>query len=381
MEYLTILISICICLPATTLSQSYSRADNEALPKKRGHQEKLNQLNSLMRFQGDQCSMLLNVQDFLLDLYNDNRRYKKKTAKLQKTVDKMANEMKQLREIVDQLRSGKMNIGGRSQADSGYLYDQSPTSVRGGQDTSQIMRIVHEMTDHSRNMTHAMLSRTEHKYRVLERKMDNLQEISRQEANRFRSKEAEIRKMREENHKKARELVKQQDTIVDMEKRIHWLESTANRGNDIAISRGDSACPEGFLRYARSCYRFGNTTVTWLKAEETCQSLDPRAHLVGVESKEENDFLIAYRKYNAEKWSSSFFWSGGNDLHNEGTWTWVGTGKPLTFTFWLPGEPNSFHQHQDCMYFTGDGEHRWDDWNCHSLKINYVCEIILEGTN
>lgn len=353
----------------------YSKDKNTGTsPRRRNYQEKLEQLNSLITFQGNECKMLLNVQDSLLELYTSNHKYKKKVNKLEKRVAQLENEHKELKQMILDMKAQK-----NPPAKPPY-YQEYPRPNQ-NEVSNKVEKMLQDMEQKTRNMSHTMMHRATHKYRILERKLENLKQQTEYEAQTHQWKEKEVMKLKVASRKSDQMLVKHENTMKDMSQKIEWLEhayqKSFNGGLKTNVIQKGDGCPDGFLRYARSCYAFVNTTFNWEMAERHCLSLDRRAHLLSVESKEENDFVIAYRKYNAEKWTSPFWWAGGHDSDQEGSWKWVATGKPLTYTYWLPGEPNGHDDNQDCMYYTGDGEHKWDDWNCQSLKINFVCEIML----
>ena len=61
-------------------------------------------------------------------------------------------------------------------------------------------------------------------------------------------------------------------------------------------------CPAGFTGYMSSCYQFSNDTLNWIDAEKDCQKTHHKAHLVAVESKMENDYILQYRLFNNGIW-------------------------------------------------------------------------------
>ena len=44
---------------------------------------------------------------------------------------------------------------------------------------------------------------------------------------------------------------------------------------------------------------FANTTENWIDAEKICQGSHPLSHLVAIETKDEEEFIIKYRNYNS----------------------------------------------------------------------------------
>ncbi|KAK3105633.1 hypothetical protein FSP39_002335 [Pinctada imbricata] len=75
-------------------------------------------------------------------------------------------------------------------------------------------------------------------------------------------------------------------------------------------------------------------------------------------------------------------WVGGTDFETEGDWMWFPARSPLTYTHWLPGEPNNqVHEGFDrehCMSLfpnqADDGKYMWNDEICHK-QLHFVCEM------
>ena len=75
---------------------------------------------------------------------------------------------------------------------------------------------------------------------------------------------------------------------------------------------------------------------------------------------------------NSRGFSSS--WVGGNDIDEEGTWTWT-DGSPFEFTFWYSGEPNNSGGDEDCMHAIGIEYERGETWNDRrcSASLTFLC--------
>ena len=56
--------------------------------------------------------------------------------------------------------------------------------------------------------------------------------------------------------------------------------------------------PDDHGAHIMSCYRFANSTAYWVDAENTCQGLHANAHLLALETPEEEDFVVHFRNYN-----------------------------------------------------------------------------------
>lgn len=81
--------------------------------------------------------------------------------------------------------------------------------------------------------------------------------------------------------------------------------------------------------------------------------------------------FLAYKNEN--------FWTSGNDLGEEGVFTWGSTGERLTYTNWLQKEPNNVVrncQGENCLHLWDKYNYQWNDLQC-SEKYYFICEIRL----
>lgn len=75
-------------------------------------------------------------------------------------------------------------------------------------------------------------------------------------------------------------------------------------------------------------------------------------------------------------------WTSGTDFGGaEGDFYWAGTGDPLTFTDWLPNEPNNWFKEkggEHCIEYVvppdDSNAFGWFDALCMD-KYHFVCEI------
>ncbi|XP_053395904.1 asialoglycoprotein receptor 1-like [Mercenaria mercenaria] len=75
------------------------------------------------------------------------------------------------------------------------------------------------------------------------------------------------------------------------------------------------------------------------------------------------------------------YWIGANDRLIEGIWNYVDTNELVTFTDWTPGQPDSWHAHnEDCALFYFPHQYKWDDGPCDS-KLLQICEMRLPAAN
>ena len=101
--------------------------------------------------------------------------------------------------------------------------------------------------------------------------------------------------------------------------------------------------------------------MTWADAKKWCEQ--ENSHLVKIETKEENDYLIG--KFN------KYSWIGANDLVKEGAFQWV-DGSLVTFSAWGEKEPNGGTA-ENCVQFHDVHNNLWNDGKC-DLKNFFICE-------
>ncbi|XP_055622027.1 C-type lectin 37Da-like [Toxorhynchites rutilus septentrionalis] len=134
---------------------------------------------------------------------------------------------------------------------------------------------------------------------------------------------------------------------------------------------------QNVLQVSLKQYQIPSLRGNWFKAFEFCRSIGMQ--LATIRSRDENDAIARYiqdtDKYNDV---SSTFWIGGSDLAEEGTFSWMPTGRLVTFSNWSPGEPNNAFGSEHCtqLVYIPRFEQRWtwNDNNCTDLYIYFVCE-------
>jgi len=119
--------------------------------------------------------------------------------------------------------------------------------------------------------------------------------------------------------------------------------------------------------------------ITWTNAKVAAENTifhGVNGHLATIADLAEWDFVIG-------TFPRDYTWIGLTDEAHEGVFEWV-TGEPLTFTRWIPGEPNNagnenyvFYQHASAL----GGAFGWNDFRDESivytgtLPIGYVVEF------
>jgi len=102
--------------------------------------------------------------------------------------------------------------------------------------------------------------------------------------------------------------------------------------------------------YQGHTYYVSTSRMTWQDAKLLCQ--EKGGHLVTISDAAENNFV--YQN------TSAASWIGLTDEAQEGVWQWI-TGEPVSYTNWLPGEPNNSGNYEDYAHI----RHRepFDRWN------------------
>lgn len=102
-------------------------------------------------------------------------------------------------------------------------------------------------------------------------------------------------------------------------------------------------------------YFLTNAVTTWHGAQTEAQRVG--GNLVTIRNQDEQQWLASHFKTSA--------WMGLNDVVREGQWTWV-SGEPVTYTNFLPGQPDNAGGLEDWTEFVGQSSGKWNDvqyWN------------------
>ncbi|XP_076711431.1 C-type lectin domain family 4 member A-like [Callospermophilus lateralis] len=130
-----------------------------------------------------------------------------------------------------------------------------------------------------------------------------------------------------------------------------------------------SCCPEKWKSFSSSCYFFSTDAKPWKESQENCSRME--AHLVVINSKEEQDFLTQ----NMDKAAAYFV--GLSDPEGQGHWQWVDqTPYNQSATFWHPGEPS--HREERCVVVNPrptSAQWGWNDIPCKD-RHRSVCEMM-----
>lgn len=124
-------------------------------------------------------------------------------------------------------------------------------------------------------------------------------------------------------------------------------------------------CPSGYTKSLdTSCYKFDESTVSRSNAQSECRVNS--SHLVFIETKEENDFVMR------EAANGTEYWIGMHHGH-DGPHLFWDNGKQVTFVNIDPDELGTFIDHTGCYTLHGNGERYWTEKGCSSTN-GFICE-------
>jgi len=148
-----------------------------------------------------------------------------------------------------------------------------------------------------------------------------------------------------------------------------------------------TGCPAHFiyLHSVNGCYKMVTDMLIWDVAGLRCHAQDPRAHLVIINSADEQRNVVENIAKYYSGCGTNGFWTAGQRV-NPGTaysqlvWKIVnGDSCPkmteITYTHWLKGEPNSNPTGlESCLHVWQYVNYQWNDEDCWTPMCG-MCEI------
>merc|ERR1719209_1218623 len=139
-------------------------------------------------------------------------------------------------------------------------------------------------------------------------------------------------------------------------------------------------CEAPWTQLSTGCYRFHESPLTQSEAKKFCEEeQEVPAHLVEIDSAEENRAIIAEIKRRNFVSRKIDFWLGITDRHSEGDWVHESTGKSVVFTDWRSGEPNNYGSGWEFWLAGSSGTEncayiheleKWNDVDCNGKQSN-----------
>jgi len=165
-----------------------------------------------------------------------------------------------------------------------------------------------------------------------------------------------------------------ENKLDDMKARLDSRNCTAETCGIPTDANGNyshsGVCAHGWQTMGLKCYYFsGQATVsTYSAGEAKCRALHPRAYLVSIHSKQENDWI-------ADKTETYLTYIGASDRTTENVWQWSDN-STWGYTNWDLGQPDDWDNGEDCGIIHQDGT--WRDIPCAGWNVGYVCSYHLE---
>ena len=103
--------------------------------------------------------------------------------------------------------------------------------------------------------------------------------------------------------------------------------------------------------------------MTHSEARNFCENeLEIPAHLVEIDSEEENGAIFTEYIRQGFKDKKIDVWLGISDRHSEGVWVFESNGNSVTYANWDDDEPNDANGGEDCAHMRANG--KWNDRDC-----------------
>ncbi|XP_031634298.1 C-type lectin 37Db-like [Contarinia nasturtii] len=135
----------------------------------------------------------------------------------------------------------------------------------------------------------------------------------------------------------------------------------------IASTFGD---PHDLPEYAEKRYHLEPFFKTnWFKAMQYCHSKGMR--LITIASKEEQRNIENFAR--ESDLGDESFWTSGTSLGDQ-VFYWFDSGKKITFTNWINGEPNDFDSDRKCIEILNETDFKWNDCSCFDNNKRVICE-------
>ncbi|XP_064088323.1 integumentary mucin C.1-like [Macrobrachium nipponense] len=114
-------------------------------------------------------------------------------------------------------------------------------------------------------------------------------------------------------------------------------------------------CPNGWSRFADSCYLVSSVKGSWESGEKYCKNIG--GSYVTISSSAEQNYLKSLVRDNT--------WIGYNDRAKEGTFVWS-SGENSSYKAFASGEPNNggIFSSEDCVEMRKKEGYLWNDEGC-----------------
>ncbi|XP_024435245.2 C-type lectin domain family 4 member A [Desmodus rotundus] len=127
-------------------------------------------------------------------------------------------------------------------------------------------------------------------------------------------------------------------------------------------------CPKKWKSFRSNCYFISTENKNWMESEKNCLGME--AHLLVINSKEEQDFVI-------QNLDNKFaYYVGLSDPEGKRAWQWVDrTPYNESATFWHRDEPNDVRERCVILNDPQRSSWGWNDSHCDGRHLS-ICKMV-----
>uniref|UniRef100_A0A914W2W3 C-type lectin domain-containing protein n=1 Tax=Plectus sambesii TaxID=2011161 RepID=A0A914W2W3_9BILA len=143
----------------------------------------------------------------------------------------------------------------------------------------------------------------------------------------------------------------------------------------LVVTISSQKCPNGWRAseaIPNKCYYVGTQKNIWFDAEAYCKNAGLNAHLTSIASAFENADVDAVVGSTQSAAGCGQFWIGGNDIAQNGNWTWE-DGSSWEYSNWGPGQPDLSQQ---CVSTAALTTGKWKAESCAHENC-FICEMYM----
>ena len=132
-------------------------------------------------------------------------------------------------------------------------------------------------------------------------------------------------------------------------------------------------CPPGFDKVGGKCYFVSSERVGWIEARKKCE--EKGTILLSIQSRSEESNVLEYVVSLSNRRRADY-WLAGNDIEEEGEWTWAKLATPVPQFGWTEEPYDSYEE--NCLAWTvtkstRDNRAGWHGASCCN-NLRYICE-------
>ncbi|XP_022801547.1 alpha-N-acetylgalactosamine-specific lectin-like isoform X1 [Stylophora pistillata] len=146
----------------------------------------------------------------------------------------------------------------------------------------------------------------------------------------------------------------------------------------VTLGSCSAECDQGWKSFNSNCFKMFEEKKSWDDAKSHCE--ETGAHLVKIESADENIFLLNSFLQLLSNETNREAWTGLSDKMEEGEFVWTDGSTP-EYTNWAAEQPNDEDDQQDCaeiangVFWPGGLPQIgvWNDFQC-KRALMFICE-------